>query len=277
MVVLKKLRGTYGGNCMVRPKIGLALGSGGARGMAHIGVIKVLEEERIPIDYVVGSSMGSLIGAFYAIGMKPEMMVKLAVNLKRKYWIDFTVPKMGFVAGEKVKEMVRILTHGKNIEELPIPLSIVATDIIKGERVVFTEGPISQAVRASISIPGIFVPEMFEGKLLVDGGVIDRVPITVARDMGADLVIGVDVGVKTYNVKVGSIFDVIAQTIEVMEKEIFKHRIVEADVMIGPMVDEYSATAFTQIEELIEAGEKAAKMAIAEIKDKIKMGGRDEK
>ncbi|HJV44135.1 MAG TPA: patatin-like phospholipase family protein [Bacillota bacterium] len=254
---------------MQRPKVGLALGSGGARGLAHIGVIKVLEEEGIPIDYIVGSSMGSLIGAFYASGMNPDMMVKLAMNLKRKYWIDLTVPKMGFIAGEKIKEMVKILTQGKKIEELSIPLSIVATDILKGERVVFRQGSVSQAVRASISIPGIFVPEEIDGKLLVDGGVIDRVPITVARDMGSDVVIGVDVGIKSSDVRLGSIFDVISQTIEVMEREIFRHRVLQADIMISPMVDQFSATAFSQIEELIEIGEQTARAGIEEIKEKL--------
>ncbi len=252
---------------MKRPKVGLALGSGGARGFAHIGVIKVLEEEGIPIDIIAGSSMGSLVGAFYSVGINPEMMRKLAINLKRKYWIDFTVPKMGFVTGEKIKEMVRILTHGKNLEQLGIPLAIVATDLEKGERVVFTQGPVAQAVRASISIPGIFVPEEVDGRLLVDGGVIDRVPITVAKDLGAEVVIGVDVGMISTEAKFTSIFDVIAQTIQIMEREIFRFRILEADVMISPSVGQYSATNFMQIEELITAGEEAARGSIDQIKE----------
>lgn len=262
-----------GGVGMRRPKVGLALGSGGARGMAHIGVIKVLEEEGVPIDFIAGSSMGSLVGAFYASGINPEMMRKLAIHLKRKYWIDLTVPKMGFVAGDKIKEMVRILTHGKHIEHLNIPLSVVATDLQKGERVVFTEGPVSQAVRASVSIPGIFVPEVVNGKMLVDGGVIDRVPITVARDMGADIVIGVDVGMISSEGKLTSIFDVIAQTIQVMEREIFRYRAMNADVMITPDVGGYSATSFDEIEELISAGEKAARNALEQIKEVLQFGG----
>ncbi|RXT15069.1 patatin-like phospholipase family protein [Ammoniphilus sp. CFH 90114] len=259
---------------MHKPKVGLALGSGGARGIAHIGVIKVLEEEGIPIDYISGSSMGSLVGAFYAAGISPDMMKKLAINLKRKYWIDLTVPKMGFVAGDKIKEMVRILTHGKNIEELEIPLAIVATDLEKGERVVFTKGPVFQAVRASVSIPGIFVPEMVDGKMLVDGGVIDRVPVTVVKDMGADVVIGVDVGMISSVGKFTSIFDIIAQTIQVMEREIFRFRISEADVMVTPEVGAYSATSFNEIEELIQAGERAAREAITEIKQVLQLGGK---
>jgi len=260
------LRGEKG---LKSPKIGLALGSGGARGMAHVGVIKVLEEEGIIVDYIAGSSMGSLVGALYASGIGPEMLVKLGINLKRKYWMDLTVPKMGFVSGDKIKEMVKILTHGKDIEQLNIPLSIVATDLLKGERVIFNQGPVCDAVRASISIPGIFVPEEVNGRILVDGGVIDRVPISVAREMGADIVIGVDVGGMSSEVKPTTIFEVISRSIDIMEREIFKHRVVDADIMIRPTVDQYSATAFTQIEELIEAGEQAAKQMLVTIKEAI--------
>lgn len=258
---------------MGRLKVGLALGAGGARGMAHIGVIKVLEEEGIPIDYIAGSSMGSLIGAIYATGITPGMMEKLAIHLKRKYWLDFTVPKMGFLSGDKVKEMVRLITQGKRIEELHKPLAIVATDLHKGERVVFRSGPISNAVRSSISIPGIFIPAELDGRLLVDGGVIDRIPITVAKEMGADIVIGVDVGVLSNDVKITSIFDVIAQTIQIMEREILRYRMVEADVLISPVVGDYSATTFTQIEELIAAGEVAARKSIDKIREVLGNGG----
>ncbi|RKD24161.1 esterase [Ammoniphilus oxalaticus] len=258
---------------MMRPKVGLALGSGGARGIAHIGVIQVLEEAGIPIDYISGSSMGSLIGACYAAGITPDMMEKLAINLKRKYWLDFTVPKMGFIAGEKVKEMVRLLTQGKDIEQLHKPLAVVATDLRNGERVVFTKGPIAPAVRASISIPGIFIPEEVDGKLLIDGGVIDRVPITAAQAIGAECVIGVDVGIVSEEVHLSSIFDVIAQTIQIMEKEIFRYRIVDADVLIRPIVGGFSATNFTQVEELIEAGKEAAFKSLDQIRKVIESRG----
>ncbi len=252
---------------MQKPKVGLALGSGGARGIAHVGVIKVLEEEGIPIDFIAGSSMGSLVGAFYAAGINPDMMKKLAQNIKRSYWLDLTVPKMGFIAGDKIKEMVRLLTQGKNLEDLSIPLSVVATSLHTGERVVFKKGPIAQAVRASISIPGIFVPEVIDGHTLVDGGVIDRVPITVVKEMGADVVIGVDVGMISTEGKFTSIFDVIAQSIQVMEREIFRYRILEADVLITPDVGHLSATSFDQIDELISAGEKAARSALDKIRE----------
>jgi len=252
-----------------KPKVGLALGSGGARGFAHIGVLKVLEAHEIFVDMLAGSSMGSLVGAFYANNIPPHMMEKLAVHLKRKHWLDLIVPNLGFVAGVKIKELIRLLTHEKNIEDLAKPLAIVATDIETGERVVFREGPIDQAVRASISIPGIFVPERVGDRLLVDGGVIDRVPITVTRDMGADIVIAVDVAQFDTKMKVHSIFDVIAQAIDVMEREILRHRMISADLVIRPDVGHFSSVSYTGIAEIIAEGEKAALEQVGRIKELI--------
>lgn len=252
-----------------KPKVGLALGSGGARGFAHIGVLKALEANGIEVDMLAGSSMGSLIAAVYANGIEPHMMEKLALNLKRKHWLDLTVPSLGFVAGEKIKQLIRLLTHGKRIEELPKELAVVATDIETGERVVFREGPVDQAVRASISIPGIFVPERVGDRLLVDGGVIDRVPITVIRDMGADLVIAVDVAQFDTPMKVTTIFDVIAQTIDVMEREILRHQILAADLVIRPDVGHYSSMAYTGVEEIIALGERAGLDSVERIKELI--------
>jgi len=252
-----------------KPTVGLALGSGGARGFAHIGVLKVFEAHGIQCDLLAGSSMGSLIAALYANGIEPHMMEKLAMNLKRKHWLDVIVPNLGFVAGDKIKQLIRLLTHGKKIEELDKELAIVATDIETGERVVFREGPVDQAVRASISIPGIFVPERVGDRLLVDGGVIDRVPITVVREMGADIVIAIDVAQFDTKMKVASIFDVIAQTIDVMEREILRHRMLSANLVIRPNVGHYSSISYNGIEEIIAEGERTALEHVDEIKQLI--------
>lgn len=252
-----------------KPIVGLALGSGGARGYAHIGVLKVLDAHGIKVDMLAGSSMGSLIAAVYANGIEPHMMGKLAKNLKRKHLVDLTVPGMGFIMGDKIKQLIQLLTHGKRIEELDIPLAIVATDIESGERVVFRDGPIDQAVRASISIPGIFVPERVNGRLLVDGGVIDRVPVSVLREMGADIVIAVDVAQLDTEMKMGSIFDVIVQTIDVMEREIFRNRILAADLVICPDVGHYSSIAYGGVEEIIDRGEHAANEIVQQIEEMI--------
>lgn len=254
---------------MKEPTIGLALGSGGARGFAHLGVIKVLLEENIPIHYISGSSMGALVASFYGAGLDIDRLYKLALAFKRKYYLDFTVPKMGFIAGKRVKELIRVFTHGKTIEQLDIPISIVATDLLTGEKVVFTQGPVSDAVRASIAIPGIFVPEKINGRLLVDGGVIDRVPISVVKEMGADIVIAVDVSHVKINEEVTSIFDVILQSIDIMQKELVKFSEITSDVMIRPHVGQYSSRAFTNIEDIIRIGEEETRKQIPMIHQAI--------
>jgi NTE family protein len=255
---------------MEQPKIGLALGSGGARGFAHLGVIKVLKDEGIPIHLIAGSSMGALVGSFYATGIEINRLYKLSTAFRRKYFLDFTVPKMGLITGKRVKEFIKIFTHGKNIEELSIPLGVVATDLLTGERVVFKSGPISDAVRASISIPGIFVPVKYRGSLLVDGGVSDRVPVSVAKEMGADIIIAVDVSMVKKNADISSIYDVIMQSIDIMQTEIINIRdVAAADIMLRPSVEQYSSRAFTNIEEIISLGEEETKKHIMQIKKVI--------
>jgi NTE family protein len=254
---------------MEHPRIGLALGSGGARGFAHLGVIKVLKEEGIPIHLIAGSSMGSLVGSFYAAGIEMERLYKLSTAFKRKYFLDFTVPKMGFISGKRVKEFIKVFTHGKNIEDLDIPMGIVTTDLLTGEKIVFRQGPVADAVRASISIPGIFVPEKYNGRILVDGGVSDRVPVSVAKEMGADIVIAVDVSRVKRNAEITSIFDVIMQSIDIMQTEILINREIASDIMIRPPVELYSSRAFTNIEEIITHGEEETKKQLEQIKSVI--------
>lgn len=251
---------------LLRPKVGLALGSGGARGFAHLGVIKVLREEGIPIDLIAGSSMGALVASFYGAGLDVERLYKLSRVFKRKYYLDFTVPKMGFIAGKRVKELIRIFTHGKRIEELDIPIGVVATDLYSGEKVVFKSGPIAETVRASIAIPGIFVPEKLDGRLFVDGGVVDMIPVSVAKEMGADIVIAVDVSNVKVSSEVNSILDVIMQSIDIMQMELVANREVASDIMIRPRVEMYDSRAFTNIEEIIKMGEEEAKKHIEKIR-----------
>lgn len=257
-------------NRLSEPKIGLALGSGGARGFAHLGVIKALREEDIPIHMIAGSSMGALIGTFYGANDDISKLYKIATGFRRKYYLDFTVPKMGFISGNRVKELIRIFTKGKKLEELRLPVHVVATDLLTGEKVVFKDGPIHDAVRASISIPGIFVPERVGGRLLIDGGVVDRVPVSVSREMGADIVIAVDVAHFRANPDITSIFDVIIQSIDIMQDELVRTREIETDIMIRPKVEKYSAQAFTNTEEIIRIGENEARNHIEKIKNVIK-------
>ncbi|MBA2174284.1 patatin-like phospholipase family protein [Halobacillus locisalis] len=256
---------------MERPKVGLALGSGGARGFTHLGVLKVLHKHGIPVDMIAGSSMGALVGSFFAAGQKIEDLYKLAFTFKRKYYLDFTVPRMGFIQGRRIKEYIRLFTFGKNIEEFDLPMAIIATDLYAGYKKVFTTGPASEAVRASIAIPGIFVPERIDDRLYIDGGVMDRVPVSVVKEMGADIIIAVDCAHFDSDPNINTIYDVILQSIDIMQDELVTAMGIstDTDVMIRPDVSKFSARAFKNIEEIVKAGEEAAESHIKEIQMKL--------
>lgn len=255
---------------MERPKIGLALGSGGARGFAHVGVLKVLQQENIPIHMIAGSSMGALVAAFYGAGHSIDTMLKIAHSFKRKFFIDVTMPpKLGFISGKRIKDFIRLFTHHKKIEQLYPNIAIVATDIYNGEKVVFKSGSVAEAVRASISIPGIFVPEMIEGKMLVDGGVADRVPVSVVKEMGADIVIAVDVSGLNKNPEITNIYGVILQSLDIMQQELVQNRELLSDIYLRPPIQHYSSYAFEEIDTFVQAGEEVTRKAIKEIKNVI--------
>ncbi len=251
------------------PKVGIALGAGGARGFAHIGVLQVLEKHHIPVDFVAGSSMGSLIGALYCMGHDGDTLARFAHLFRERFFLDFTVPKMGFINGVKIKQLLHLVTQGKRIEELNTPLAIVATDLLSGEKVLFREGLIANAVRASISIPGIFVPVEHHGRLLVDGGVVDRVPASVVKEMGADVTIAVDVSSFKKKAQVSSVIDVILQSIDIMQHEMVRTQELNTDVIIRPDVSEYSLRSFDDADELIELGKREAEKQLAKIKHLI--------
>jgi NTE family protein len=189
---------------MMKKKIGLALGSGSVRGFAHIGVLKVLEEEKVPIDFIAGTSIGALIGAAYASGLNARLLEKIALSTEWRSLVDFTVPKTGFIAGREVEKYIARIIEYKNFSELNIPLNIVATDISKGEKVIFDKGNVAKAVRASISIPGVFKPVKLDKKELVDGGLVDPIPVDVVKEMGAAKIIAVDLSIDLQQKRISS-------------------------------------------------------------------------
>ncbi|MDF2501361.1 MAG: rssA 2 [Anaerosporomusa subterranea] len=249
-----------------RPKIGLALGSGGLRGMAHVGVLRVFEKEGIPIDYIAGCSIGSLIGALYSAGLSLDNIEKLSKHLKRRHWLDFVIPKMGLFSGERVLNMIRILTKKKTFDQLQIPLSVVATELHEGKEVIFNSGEVATAVRASVSVPGIFIPFQIGNMMLVDGAVLNPTPIDVARSMGADIVIAVDLAHAGTVFSITNIFDVIIQSIDIMERELMKTRETVCDVIIRPDVAHISPSSFDKTEECIALGEAAAMEMLPQIR-----------
>lgn len=176
------------------PKIGLALGSGSARGLAHIGVIRAIKDAGIHVDYVAGTSIGALIGAVFASGKIDSLQdAYLAMDWKKiAYFFDVVFPKSGIIDGKKVADFLREYVHSERIEELPLSFKAIATDYDSGEEVLFETGDIIDAVRASISVPGIFTPVRIDGRVLIDGGLVNPVPVDATRKMGADIVIAVD-------------------------------------------------------------------------------------
>ncbi|MFZ5943790.1 MAG: patatin-like phospholipase family protein [Bacillota bacterium] len=248
-------------------KIGLALGAGGAKGLAHIGVLQVLEREGIPLDIITGSSMGAAIGSFYAAGADLEVMAKLAGQLDNSYLIDLAIPKLGLIKGRKAHALIRLMTHNKNFSQMKVPLGIVATDLQSGQRVVFQEGNVADAVRASIAVPGVVEPFCLEGKMLVDGAVTDRVPAKLAKEMGADIVIAVDLQYFTKeNPKINNIYDVIIHSIELLEKRVSNYYADYASIVIKPKVCDYSWTDFADAPQLIKIGQQACEEVIEDIR-----------
>lgn len=187
-------RPAIGSSTVARPKIGLALGSGSARGLAHLGVIRAIADAGIEVDFIAGTSMGALIGAIYASGKLDELEASFRDFdwKKSASFFDVVLPKSGLLDGAKVSELVRAHIHHETIEMLVKPFAAVATDIVSGEEVVIRSGDVIEAVRASISVPGIFTPVRSNGHILVDGGLTNPVPVSAARAMGADIVIAVD-------------------------------------------------------------------------------------
>lgn len=248
------------------PKIGLALGSGGLRGLAHVGVLKVLQSHQIPVDYIAGCSIGSLIGALYAAGLEPELILKLAKTLKKRHWLDFVMPQMGIVSGERALATIRLLTRQKTFADLEIPLAVVATELNSGREFIFTQGDVAKAVRASISVPGVFIPYAMDNKLFIDGAVINPTPIDTVRNMGADIVVAVDLVHAGTVCTISNMLDVIIQSIDIMERELCKHRQRHCDILIQPDVGNLSPSSFETMDDCVLAGETAAEAVVSQIK-----------
>ena len=256
-----------------RPKVALVLAGGAARGFAHVGVIRALEQERIPVDMIIGTSVGSLIGAIYASDLNSFELEWTAFSLERENLFDYAllsvVTGMGPVKGDKLEEFVKTKIPAKNIEDLKLPYAAVATDLNRGTRVVIDRGSVARAVRASCAIPGVFQPVEHQGKLLVDGGVVDNIPIEVAREKGADIVIAVDISENVTNYNVTNMIDVVMQSVNIMFGEITKYRKRDADILIAPSVGSVGMMDFTQKKRLMQAGIEATQQAMPEIKKKI--------
>jgi NTE family protein len=241
------------------------LGAGAAKGFAHVGVLKVLEANHVPVHMVVGTSVGSFVGSLYAYGYPAYDLQKIAMGLEKGELADLTVPDNGFVKGEKLEAYVNRMIRGTTMENLRVPFYAVATDIGSGEEMVFGKGNTGSAVRASCSIPGVFRPVRIGDRTYVDGGVVSPVAVDAARRLGADVVIAVDITGGVSGSAPETTLDTIFQSINVMYSKIAAAQLSRADVVIRPKVGHIASGDFTRRHEAILEGEKAAQDALPKI------------
>ena len=254
---------------LVPPKIALALGGGGARGFAHIGVIKALEAHGIVPDIVIGTSAGSLVGALYAGGYHGFDLQRVALQIDDTAIADWSLPDRGFIRGEALQNFVNSAVQNRPLEKLNKPFATLATDLQSGEPIVFRSGNTGMAVRASSSVPGVFQPVTINGREYVDGGLVSPVPVRAARAMGADLVIAVYISNNPRFGKTRDTVDVMLQTFAIMGQSIAGYELTEADIVIRPDTDTMRGTNFDNRHLAIMEGEKAGLAAIAAIKQRI--------
>ena len=251
------------------PKIALVLGGGAARGFAHVGVIKVLESQQLKPSILVGTSAGSVVAALNAAGFGGFDLQRRALDLDEKAVSDWALPNRGFIKGESLQNYINEAVHGRPIEQLAVPLGVVATDLRTGEPIVFRRGNTGMAVRASSSVPGVFQPVTIQGREFVDGGLTSPVPVKAARDMGADIVIAVDISKNPLRSRVEGTIDVLLQTFLIMGRAIAAQEMLAADVVISPATDELTTASFESRNLAILEGERAALAAVPKIRQKI--------
>lgn len=217
-----------------KPVVALVLGSGGARGYAHIGAIEILEENGIKPDFIVGTSAGSIVGSIYASGKTPAELRKVAMNLQVQDVRDINFGLQGFFDGKKIEKFVNEQVGYLALEKLPIPMYVVATELKNGGKVVFNQGNTGQAVRASISIPSMFVPAKIANKEYVDGGLVSPVPVNIARELGADIVIAVDILAQPVHTPTTNVWGMFNQNINIMQARLAEEELKYADIVIRP-------------------------------------------
>jgi len=251
------------------PVIALALGGGGAKGFAHIGVIKVLESHGIKPKIVTGTSAGSFVGSIYASGQTPYQMQSLALKLQESDLRDLTLNRQGIILGQKLQDYVNTQVGNKPIEKFPIRFAAVATRLDNGQKADFIKGNAGQAVRASCSIPNVFVPATIGNVKYVDGGLVSPIPVKTAKDMGADIVIAVDISARPTGSGAGNMLGLLDQTINIMGQQSISTELNQANVVIQPKVGNLGVLDLKSSNQAILEGEKAAQLKIKQIQGVI--------
>jgi NTE family protein len=253
------------------PRIGLALGGGAARGFAHVGVIQVLEEAGVRPDLVVGTSAGSLVAALYASGRNGQQLQQVAETMEEAAFADWTLPifNRGMLRGEALARYVNAHVGSKLIEQMPLPLGIVATDLNSGAGVLFQRGDTGTAVRASSAVPALFLPVKIGNQEFVDGGLVSPTPVRYVRRMGAELVIAVDISSAPEGNPAGDQIQILLQTFAIMGKSINSYELRDADVVVRPALVGVGSADFTARRRAIEAGRAAMQALLPQLKSAI--------
>ncbi|MDB5947083.1 MAG: esterase [Ramlibacter sp.] len=255
----------------IRPRIGLALGGGAARGFAHVGVIQVLEEAGLKPDLVVGTSAGSLVAALYASGRSGAQLQQVAQDMEEAAFTDWTLPifSRGMLRGEALGRYVNSHVGNKLIEGMALPLGIVATDLNSGHGVLFRSGDTGTAVRASSAVPAVFIPVRISGHEYVDGGLVSPVPVRYAKEMGAELVIAVDISSAPEGNPAGDTLQILLQTFAIMGKSINSYELRDADVVVRPALVGVGSADFASRQRAIDAGRAAMLRLLPQLKAAI--------
>lgn len=254
-------------------RIGLALGGGSARGFAHIGVLQALDEAKLPVSVVAGTSAGALVGAFYAAGFSPWKMQEVALKVRDIDVADLSSGnKRGMTSGFALRRLINGFLEDMPIEKMPRRFAAVATDLASGEKVVLHQGEVGAAVVASCAIPGVFIPAVVGGRELVDGGLTSPVPVAVARQLGADVVIAVDVGGKPSEKPRSGLYEIILQSFEIMGRSLAQLEGRTANLLIQPRTDAFDSSDFSARKEMIEAGYVAGQAALPELRRRLGLG-----
>ena len=252
---------------LLRPGIGLALGGGFARGYAHLGVLRVFEEQQIPISCISGSSIGSIIGAAYASGPRLQQIVEKCREIRFRDFARWRVSRFGLASNERLGALVQRFFDSRQFEDLSIPTAIVATDLGAGDPVVFTQGSLAEAIRASCAFPGLFEPVQIGTRHLADGGLVAPVPTRAARELGARIVVGVSVGLHDGERGApNNIFQVVSRAVSAAQKHQLEAWERHADLVLRPALQSLTWNDFERIDEAIEAGAAAARSAVPQIK-----------
>lgn len=251
------------------PKIALVLGGGGTRGFAHVGVIKALEAQGIVPDIIVGTSVGSAIGALYAAGYTGFQLQEMSIPMKQERVVDWSWPNRGLFTGKPLQDYINRAVKQATLEKLRRPFAVVATDLASGEKIVFRSGNTGMAVSASCAVPGIFQPVVINGRSYVDGGLVSPVPVGEARALGADFVIAVNISNPPQNNKTETTVDVLMQTFDIMSQTINRYELANADVVIRPVTREIAQGNLDDRHLAILEGEKAVAAILPELKVRL--------